>query len=42
MTEIKLGVAVLNRGKKLNDFSKFVINNKQIKNIKLFENLLRK
>ena len=42
MTEIKLGVAVLKRGKKLNDFSKFAINNKQIKNIKLFENLFRK
>ena len=42
MTEIKLGVAVLNRRKKLNDFSKFVINNKQIKNKKLFENLFRK
>ena len=42
MTEIKLGVAVLNIGKKLNDFSKFTINNKHMKNIKLFENLLRK
>ena len=42
MTEIKLGVAVLNRGKKLNDFSKFVINNKEMKNIKPFENLFRK
>ena len=42
MTEIKLGVAVLNIRKKLNDFSKFVIKNKQIKNIKLFENLFRK
>ena len=35
---MKLGVAVLNNEKKLSDFSKFVINNKQIKKIKLFEN----
>ena len=42
MTEIKLGVAVLNRRKKLNDFSKFAINNKQIKNIKPFENLFKR
>ena len=42
MTETKLGVAVLNIGKKLNDFSKFVINNKEMKNIKPFENLFRK
>ena len=38
MTEIKLGVAVLNRGKKLNDFSKFIIKNNRIKYIKLLEN----
>ena len=42
MTEIKLGVAILNNGKKLNDFSKFIIKNKKTKNIKLFENLFSK
>ena len=42
MTETILGVAVLNIGKKLKDFSKFAINNKQINNVKLFENLFRK
>ena len=40
--EIKLGVAILNREKKLNDFSKFAIKIKKIKYIKLFENPFKK
>ncbi len=36
--EIKLGVAISNSEKKLNDFSKFIVKNKKIKYIKFLEN----
>ena len=39
--EIKLGVAILNNGKKLRDFWKLIKQNNIIKNNKLFENLWR-
>ena len=38
MIETKLGVAILNSEKKLNDFSKFIMKNKKIKYIKFLEN----
>ncbi len=40
--EIKLGVAILNSEKKLNDFSKFIMKNKKNKYIKFLENSLKK
>ena len=41
MIEIKLGVAILNSEKKLNDFSKFIMKNKKIKYIKFLENTFK-
>ena len=40
--EIKLGVEILNSEKKLNDFSKFIMKNKNIKYIKFLENSFKK